>query len=221
MPMNPWKQGFLVKLGVVLVLAFWIRTAHADSFSGKLVKVSDGDTVQVLHDGKAEKIRLEGIDCPEKAQPFGQKAKRFVLGLAAQKTVTVQVTGKDRYGRTLGTVVLPDGKNLNQELVRAGFAWHYRQYSKDQTLTTLENEAREAKRGLWVDPNPVPPWDWRRGIKQPAKAVEPQTGKYRCGAKTKCGEMESCEEAMFYFEKCGLTRLDRDKDGVPCEALCQ
>lgn len=96
--------------------------AHAMSFTGKVVKVSDGDTIQVMHEGKAEKVRLAGIDCPESKQPFGQAAKRFVLDIAAQKTVTVLVETTDRYGRTVGEVILPDGRNLNQELVRAGYA---------------------------------------------------------------------------------------------------
>lgn len=134
----------------------------AASFTGKVVQVSDGDTLQVLRDGRAEKVRLAGIDCPELNQPFGQAAKRFVLQIAAQRTVTVQVVTTDRYGRTVGEVALPDGRSLNQELVRAGYAWWYRKYSDDATLEALEAEARGARRGLWAEMDPVPPWEWRR-----------------------------------------------------------
>ncbi len=152
-----------MRLLAILLLFLFSTPVFALSFSGRVVKVSDGDTIQVMHEGKAEKVRLAGIDCPESKQPFGQAAKRFVLDIAAQKTVTVLVETTDRYGRTVGEVILPDGRNLNQELVRVGYAWWYRKYSSDSTLGELEEEARAARIGLWVDLAPVPPWDWRRG----------------------------------------------------------
>lgn len=99
------------------------------TFSGKVVGVTDGDTITVLHDGKAEKIRLHGIDCPEKDQPFGTKAKKFTSTLAFGQVVTVQAKDIDRYGRTIGIVILPDGRSLNNEIVKAGFAWWYKQYA--------------------------------------------------------------------------------------------
>jgi micrococcal nuclease len=104
-----------VKALIVLSTLLCLITgqAYAASFTGKLVKVLDGDTVEVMHEGKAERIRLAQIDCPEKNQPFGQAAKRYVLDIAAQKIVTVQVDTVDRYGRTVGEVFLPDGSNLN------------------------------------------------------------------------------------------------------------
>ncbi len=140
--------------------AHW-SDSHAD-FTYKVVGVSDGDTITVLHDGKAERIRLHGIDCPEKRQAFGNRAKQFTSTLVFGTTVTVQVMDRDRYGRTVGVVLLPDGRSLNHELVRAGFAWWYWRYTPDdETLAQLEREARAAKRGLWADPNPVPPWTWR------------------------------------------------------------
>jgi endonuclease YncB( thermonuclease family) len=116
--------------------------ANASSFTGKLVKVLDGDTVEVLHNGKAERIRLAQIDCPEKNQPFSQTAKRYVLDVAAHKIVTVQVETVDRYGRTVGEVFLPDGSNLNKQIVGAGFAWQYKKYSKDTEYSDLEKSAK-------------------------------------------------------------------------------
>jgi endonuclease YncB( thermonuclease family) len=116
-----------------------------------------------MHNGRAEKIRLWGIDCPEKTQPFGTKARQFTGDAAFGKTVTVKVMDVDRYGRTVGVVYLPNGKALNDELVRAGLAWWYRQYSPAATyLGRYEQQGKAARRGLWVDGNPTPPWDYRR-----------------------------------------------------------
>jgi endonuclease YncB( thermonuclease family) len=133
------------------------------TFSGKVVGVTDGDTITVLHDGKAEKIRLHGIDCPEKDQPFGTKAKKFTSTLAFGQVVTVQAKDIDRYGRTIGIVILPDGRSLNNEIVKAGFAWWYKQYApNDVDLKGLESEARSNHLGLWQDSTPIPPWEWRK-----------------------------------------------------------
>ena len=144
----------------VLLLA---TVAGAASFTGKIVKVTDGDTIQVLRDRVPVKVRLWGIDCPEKAQAFGHKATQYTRDLAGAATVTVHVKDTDRYGRTVGEVILPDGRSLNRELVRAGLAWWYRRYAPgDSELQRLEREARETKRGLWADRAAVPPWDWRR-----------------------------------------------------------
>ncbi len=148
-----------------LFLLLPFNQAQASSFTGKLVKVLDGDTIEVMHDGKAERIRLAQIDCPEKGQPYGQAAKQYVLDIAALKIVTVQVETVDRYGRTVGEVFFSDGSNLNKLIVEAGYAWQYKKYSKDSEYGDLEAQARVAKLGLWQDKNPVPPWEWRK-VKQ-------------------------------------------------------
>ncbi len=135
----------------------------------------DSDTITVLSKGKPVRIRLHGIDCPEKRQAFGKRAKQFTSRLVYGKTVTVRDLGQDRYGRTIAEVLLPDGRNLDHELVKAGFAWWYRKYAPDnETLKQLEREAREAKRGLWVDPDPIPPWQWRVKRKSPREYREPR-----------------------------------------------
>jgi micrococcal nuclease len=133
----------------------------AGSFSGKVVGVSDGDTIRVMHGGQAEVIRLFGIDCPESYQPFGARAKQFTAALAFGRLVNVSVKEKDRYGRQVAQITLPDGRNLERELVRAGLAWWYRHYTNDPALAKLEAEARSARRGLWSDARPVPPWEYR------------------------------------------------------------
>jgi len=114
-----------------------------------------------MRGGVGIEVRLDGIDCPELAQAFGRKAKRFTSDLAFGKTVRLVGKGKDRYDRELAEAFLPDGRSLNRELVAAGFAWWYRRYSADRSLEALEQRARKERRGLWADPNPVPPWDFR------------------------------------------------------------
>lgn len=136
--------------------------ANAATITGKVIKVLDGDTIDILYNNKPERIRFNGIDAPEKGMPHGQKAKQFVLDLAANKIVSVNVTDTDRYGRSIGDIILSDGRNLNREVVRAGYAWHYVKYSDDASLGKLEAEARKAKRGLWQDKNPMAPWEWRK-----------------------------------------------------------
>lgn len=132
-------------------------------FSGKVIGVADGDTITVLDGTSQIKIRLNGVDCPEKAQAFGTKAKQFTSSLVFGQTVTIRAKEKDRYGRTVGDVVLSDGRILNHELVRSGLAWWYQKYApSDTVLRGLEAEARAAKVGLWADPNPVAPWEFRR-----------------------------------------------------------
>jgi micrococcal nuclease len=118
------------------------------------------------------KVRLHGVDTPEKAQAFGTQARKLTGDLVFQRDVTVVVHTTDRYGRLVGEVLLPDGRSLNQELVKAGMAWWYRQYAPhDTTLAQLEAEARTAKRGLWADANPVPPWEWRKGQRASSTAA--------------------------------------------------
>lgn len=148
---------------VALLLSLLVpELAIAADFAGKVVSVLDGDMIEVFHNSIPERVRLNGIDCPEKSQPFGKAARKFTSSLVFGNQVTVQVIGRDQYGRTIGEVTLGDGRSLNRELIRAGFAWWYRKYSKDFSLGDLEDEARMAKRGLWADPNPIPPWEWRK-----------------------------------------------------------
>ena len=125
------------------------------------------DTISVMHDGQAAKISLYGIDAPEREQAFGNRAKQFVSTLAFGKEVKVEVKYQDRYGRTVANVILPDERNLNREIVKVGFAWWFRKYApKDKVIEGLESEARAAKRGLWADREPVPPWDYRALMRQ-------------------------------------------------------
>lgn len=136
----------------------------------KVIAVKDGDTIELLRNGETIKVRLYGVDSPEKNQDFGQRARQFTSDLAFGKTVRLIEHNKDRYGRVVGTIILPDGRSLNEELVRNGFAWHYTAYSKDKKLASLEADARRYKRGLWEAPNPVAPWDFRKTERETAAA---------------------------------------------------
>ena len=130
--------------------------------TGRVIAVADGDTVTVLdQNNQQHKIRLAAIDTPERGQPFGQAARDAIGTLCYNRFVTVRVQESDRYGRLIGWINA-DGQSINHRLVRDGMAWHYRQYDKSAALDELENEARANRRGLWNDPNPIPPWEWRK-----------------------------------------------------------
>lgn len=164
-----------------------------DGVSGQVISVIDGDTLDILHEGKPLRIRLHGIDAPEKGQAYGNKARQFVQGMAASKLVTVQIFDTDKYGRSVGDVFLPDGSNLNREIVKAGYAWWFKKYSSDASIGALEDEARSAGRGLWRDTNPQPPWEWRaaqRGASTVAPAV---AGNYHGNLKSNVFHQSSCE----------------------------
>ncbi len=153
------------------IVFIFVAQVQAANFVGKVVKVSDGDTIEVMHQGRAERIRLAEIDCPEKKQPFGKKAKEFTIEMAAGKIVTVEIETKDRYGQTVGEVILSDGRSLNRELVKAGMAWWYRTYSKDESIGALESDARRLRIGLWQDISPSPPWEYRKGKRTARKLI--------------------------------------------------
>ena len=139
---------------------------------GKVVGVTDGDTIEVLHNHRAVRIRLNGIDCPEKGQAYGHSAKQAASALVFGKQATLQTYGLDKYGRTIADVLLPDGTNVNHELVREGWCWWYRKYAPGNAeLEKLEKDARDAKKGLWVDAAPVPPWVYRKAGR--GQALEP------------------------------------------------
>jgi micrococcal nuclease len=130
-------------------------------FQGKVVSVADGDTFTVLWNQNQIRVRLEGIDCPEKGQPFGNNAKQAVSNMVFGKVVRVEEQSKDRYKRSIAKVYLPDGRSVNEEMLRMGMAWHFKKYSSDVLYARLEQQARNAQRGLWSGANPIAPWEWR------------------------------------------------------------
>lgn len=149
-----------------LLLLLLTAFQPAEELSGRVVGVLDGDTIDVLRsDNTSVRIRFNGIDAPEKDQPYGQKSKAHLSGLVFNQTVRVEYSSTDRYGRILGDVFVGETKTalwVNKEMIDAGLAWHYKQYNSDDRLALAEDAARQAKRGLWAGPGPIAPWEWRR-----------------------------------------------------------
>ncbi len=141
-----------------------IQSEQSDQFkTGKVVKVFDGDTFEILLEGnETARVRMEGIDAPEGGMPYYRVSKRFLTDLCAGKIVNIAIKEKDHYGRYVALTYLEDGRELSHEMVRAGLAWHYKQYDNRQSLANLEIEARNEKRGLWKEKNPMPPWIARK-----------------------------------------------------------
>ena len=232
---------------VIFFLLFSFTLLESQDISGQVVGIMDGDTIKVLEyqdDGskKLYKIRLSNIDAPEKRQDFGKKSKKVLSDLLFKKWVYVNSSTKDRYGRYISTVYV-DSININHEMVKRGLAWVYRKYCNDDYYYILEKEARDNYLGIWSKPDPIAPWDFRHKKSKPNKAktkiytkpyqentyksttIPPKQSiikdsQFSCEGKRYCKHMNSCAEAYFYLNSCGLSRLDRDRDGVPCEIIC-
>ena len=215
---------------IILLLFFIAYTASA--LSGKVMAVKDGDTFVLLtEDNKQINIRLNGIDCPEKAQPFGIEAKQFVSDLILEKQIEVDVSTIDRYGRTVGTVFLKN-VNINQALVESGYAWWYRQYApNDRELEKLEEKARRNHSGLWVDSNPTAPWDFRHGVRnrhdgneqmfierQPDRDAD-ATASVTFNTETKKYHCPTCKWAVHCSDNCISIDLQgaQNREGIPCK----
>lgn len=152
-----------------VVLGLTSQALLAAVIYGRVVGVSDGDTVKVLDAAhQLHTVRLMGIDAPEKVQPYGQRAKQSLSEMVFQRQVTVAWEKKDKYGRTIGKISASDGADICLEQINRGMAWHYKQYKSEQPIEEQESysraeiEARKNKVGLWQDLEPVPPWEWRR-----------------------------------------------------------
>jgi endonuclease YncB( thermonuclease family) len=176
------KQPIFIPIIISILLAATATLVHANPIiTGKVISITDGDTITVLQDRTQYKIRLYGIDCPESHQDFGARAKQFVSDLVFNKDVRVVQKDKDRYGRVVGIIYLGD-TCINEEIIKAGFAWVYHRYCKDpicKDWLILEKEAGESKIGLWSHPDPVPPWEFRRGKKassEPDKSAQKAEG---------------------------------------------
>jgi endonuclease YncB( thermonuclease family) len=215
---------------ISLLFLAHISVVAAATLPGRVVRITDGDTIVILAEGNIQhKIRLQGIDAPERGQAYGTKSKQHLSDLVAGRFVTVEYEKRDRYGRIVGKVLVAD-KDACLAQIAAGYAWHYKKYHDEQTPTDrkryakAEEEARQTGRGLWNDPNPVSPWDWRGGRRNTnAGDLSQQVSApaiFECGAKRLCRQMVSCDEARFHLGMCGVFRLDGDGDGVPCETLC-
>jgi len=150
-------------VGLCAVCALTLAApANGLPWFGQVVRVADGDTLSVLKGGTLTRVRLYGVDCPERGQDFGTRAKQFTSEAVFGRIVEVDPVETDRYRRVVAWVRV-EGKSLNRELVRAGLAWWFRRHAfREHDLRALEMEARQNKVGLWSHPNPIPPWDFRR-----------------------------------------------------------
>lgn len=160
-----------------LIILLLLALSGCANVTGVVVSVSDGDTITILDDTKTQhKVRLAGIDAPEKDQPFGQNAKQHMSDLVYGKEVRLEGDKQDRYGRTVAKVWVTPASCLNcpktldagMAMLTVGLAWHYKQYQKEQTAEDRERysfaeiEAKAKRAGLWADPDPTPPWEWRK-----------------------------------------------------------
>ncbi|MCX2740135.1 thermonuclease family protein [Pontibacter anaerobius] len=180
----------------------------------KVVGIKDGDTIVLLRNGKEETVRLYGVDTPEKNQAYGQRAKQYTSELVFGKTVRLIVNNTDRYGRTVGTIILPDGRSLNEELVRNGYAWHYKAYSKDQNLANAEVDARRFKRGLWQDPNPIAPWDFRKNQRTGNSAANTPNAPIPAGATKRTVYLCNSSNSSVYHYDSACHVLKRCKEEI-------
>lgn len=155
----------------LLLLATLVNASYGETLQGKVVGISDGDTITVLDSSKTQhKIRLAGIDAPEKSQAYGERSKQYLSDQVLGRSVTVDWNKTDKYGRTIGKVIV-NGQDANLKQVQAGLAWHYKQYEKEQSASDrslyahAETDARARHIGLWHDATPIPPWDFRHGAR--------------------------------------------------------
>ena len=143
----------------------------AQILMGKAVGIADGDTFTLLVNGNEQvKIRIDGIDAPEKKQDFGNRAKEYLSGMIWGKELTVTVTKKDRYGRSIGKISTPEIPDVGFEMIKAGFAWQYRDYNNEKAYEDAESLARQNRKGLWLDNNPKRPQDYRKEKKNQNKS---------------------------------------------------
>lgn len=137
-----------------------------DALSGNVVKIIDGDTFDIVLNGKQTRVRMFGIDAPERGMDYFKVAKEYLGELCMNQVIRIEVMNTDRYGRIVAKSFLPDGRELGTEMIRAGMAWHFKRYSDDELLAQLETTARENRIGLWQSNNPTAPWNYRKRKKE-------------------------------------------------------
>lgn len=151
------KKILLLMVGMVANISILAKTLNVE-----VVGIVDGDTIKVIDDSSVQyRIRLDQIDAPETRQAFGQKSKQYLSALIYRKKVAVEWDSKDRYGRLLGTIYY-QGKNINYQMVKDGYAWAYTKYLRDDSYRVAQSYAQQNRLGLWREANPIPPWEWRQ-----------------------------------------------------------
>lgn len=159
-------------LGLTAPIFIAVRDARAEIFQGHVIHVTNGDTITVLNGKEHLRVRISGIDAPERRQSFAKESQEHLSKLVRRQIVTVNWYKKDPYGRRVGTVLV-NGIDAGLEQIRAGLAWHYKCFEGEQTpedrarYTKAESDARAKRIGLWQDTDPVPPWAWRNSKQLP------------------------------------------------------
>ena len=147
--------------GLILGLVVSIPALSWADFVARVVTVHEGDRLTIHHDGRSETIFLKDIDCPELKQPYGNQAKHALAAYVGNRDIVVRALTRDKQGRVTAEVLLQDGRNVGRELLKEGLAWWQRSRSGDRSLEIVEELARASGKGLWSEPNPVPPWQWK------------------------------------------------------------
>lgn len=216
-----------MKKFILSILSIPSVLVASHNIDGLVTAVKDGDTF-LLQVGKINHtVRLADIDAPESGQPYGNRAKQALNGLIFKKNIHAQCRDSDKYGRYVCTVFVGN-LDVNMEMVRTGHAWVYSEFNQRNDLPKLERDARKARIGLWGLPESdiLAPQEWRKAKKGVQNAVseinahQRRLPSFSCGEKNYCSQMISCDEAIFYLQNCGLSKLDGNGDGVPCEKLC-
>jgi endonuclease YncB( thermonuclease family) len=221
------KMKKLFLLATYTYLIFFITPAYPQIFKVQVIDVLDGDTIVIEYKRKKIKVELSGIDAPEICQSFGKQSKKVLTRLVINKIIRLESNGYYINGRVYGKILIKRS-DINLHFVARGLAWASFN-TVDQDYLNAENNAKINSLNLWEEENPLPPWVFRvshGSCKAGSRGNDGSgnggaTGNYSCGSKTLCDEMSSCDEAKFYLQSCGLSRLDRDEDGIPCETICR
>ena len=153
---------FLIVFVTIAFSAYQCNDRNTHSNTGKIVKIIDGDTYDILLNGKLTRIRMYGVDAPEKGMDFYKVSKNYLGKLCQEKEIRVECVSKDKYGRLIARSFLPNGNELGKEMIKAGLAWHFKKYSGDVDLASSEETARSQRMGLWSMDYPIPPWEYRK-----------------------------------------------------------
>lgn len=221
-----------------LLLSAVAQAAPPKSVQGMVTKVIDGDSLWLTPPDKPPiEVRLRDIDAPESCQPWGPEARKALAELALNKVATLQASGRDSYGRTLGTLLIED-LNVSRFMVENGHAWSVRTRWDQGPLVKQEKMARALTRGLHAVPGAVQPKEFRQrqgpcataetpaagpgpvvAAAPPRASAKPaaQTAAFRCDGRTRCTQMKSCDEAKYFLANCPGVQMDGDGDGIPCE----
>jgi len=226
-----WIQQALWACACVTSLP--VQAAPPKSVQGLVTQVTDGDSVWLTPPGKPPlEVRLRDIDAPESCQPWGAEARQALADLVLNKVATLQVSGRDSYGRTVGALSIDD-LNVSRHLVENGHAWSVRTRWDQGPLVKQEKMARALSRGLHGSPGAIQPKDFRtrHGACAPGQAPTSQSAPvdlpqrvsaapastFRCDGRTHCSQMSSCSEARYFLANCPGVKMDGDRDGIPCE----